>query len=161
MREKRSLYQLSLVCVSCVIHSSHADDTRHPCPCFSLIRRISHVSSSCMNYHSIIVLRSNWTRSIYSLSLLILKTHVFSSLSNVNFLPSTEPTAGYYANLIDTLVSKMSYERGKTLRGAPYDFRLSPCEYSDRVDDLHDFSRNHWQITLCDHPLWLSCNNVI
>jgi lysophospholipase-3 len=39
--------------------------------------------------------------------------------------PSRVPVSGYFNNLVASLVS-YGYERGVSIRGAPYDFRKAP-----------------------------------
>ena len=40
--------------------------------------------------------------------------------------PSRVPVSGYFNNMVQQLVTDLGYERGVTLRGAPYDFRKAP-----------------------------------
>lgn len=44
--------------------------------------------------------------------------------------------ASYLANLINRLVKGLNYEKGKSIRGAPYDFRVAPYENQGYFADL-------------------------
>lgn len=65
---------------------------------------------------------------------------VFAAIINTSLLAyiiinlcllSSNITLGvpYFAKFISNLVKKLGYRRGHSIRGAPYDFRLAPCEF--------------------------------
>ncbi|CAG2171481.1 unnamed protein product [Oppiella nova] len=69
--------------------------------------------------------------------------------------PSRVPVSGYFNNLVDQLV-KFGYERGTTIRGAPYDFRKAPNELADYlsqvkalVQDTYEKNNKTKSILLC------------
>jgi len=42
----------------------------------------------------------------------------------------------YFAPLVEYLVCNLGYTRKKDLRGAPFDWRLAPCEYFIVLDAI-------------------------
>jgi len=54
----------------------------------------------------------------------------FGNTSTIEYVdPSQVSVSGYFNVLVQNLV-KLGYDRGKTLRGAPYDFRRAPRKFN-------------------------------
>ncbi|XP_053212755.1 phospholipase A2 group XV-like isoform X2 [Panonychus citri] len=60
----------------------------------------------------------------------------FGETQTIEYLdPNQIPLTGYFNIMVDYLIN-LGYERGRNIRGAPYDFRKSPRELTDYLDKL-------------------------
>lgn len=61
----------------------------------------------------------------------------FGSTESIEILTENRfaPQYYYYKNLVDAL-TELGYERNKTIRGAPFDFRLAPNEQDEYFKNL-------------------------
>ncbi|XP_054164814.1 phospholipase A2 group XV-like [Oppia nitens] len=59
--------------------------------------------------------------------------------------PSRVPVSGYFNNLVKQLVD-FGYERGVSIRGAPYDFRKAPNELADYLIQVKDLIEDTYEI---------------
>ncbi|KXJ25297.1 Group XV phospholipase A2 [Exaiptasia diaphana] len=83
----------------------------------------------------------------------------FGGTEGIEYLDSTIDHPGeYFAPLVESLV-KIGYVRGKTLFGAPYDFRFAPNTNDDYLNKLEKLiedasaSNNGSQVILISHSL--------
>ena len=60
----------------------------------------------------------------------VTRTPGFGNTSGIEWLdPYVHGPGVYFCPLVDTLTRILGYERGKTLRSAPYDFRFHPGKF--------------------------------
>lgn len=72
----------------------------------------------------------NSTRKTYNSPGVDIQIPGFGNTTTVEYVdPSQVAVTGYYNVLVNAFVAA-GYERGVNIRGAPYDFRKSPSEYS-------------------------------
>ncbi|GAV04642.1 hypothetical protein RvY_14900 [Ramazzottius varieornatus] len=69
----------------------------------------------------------------------------FGDTSSIEYLTTIKnPASRYFASMVDLLVDH-GYQRGVTVRGAPYDFRKAPNEQEQYFKDLKKLTENTYE----------------
>lgn len=78
----------------------------------------------------------NHTRTTHDNDGVHIRIPGFGNTTTVEYVdPSRLPISGYFGLMVEHLVVEFGYERGRNIRGAPYDFRKAPSLYFDRWMD--------------------------
>lgn len=76
---------------------------------------------------------NNETRTTSNPEGVTLRVPGFGNTSSVEWLDPTEASAGAYFKDIGNILVNLGYERNKSIRGAPYDFRKGPSKMGRMV----------------------------